>query len=209
MEIHRNAGVAEQSVRTLRSTNIWNRRLDCSCLNGMVGRDGCGLSVSSEQALGCFGCCYIHCVLLPVLNLFPITTLMNDRYLYLPSIPFFVLTAAGLYRFSLTLKRPEEHSLSPVLSRGFCFAVALCLVITLAWRTREHLPVWKNDFALWGHANQHVPHLTVVQIQRASAFQRKGDKEQAVALLESALLNSDPDAADRKRILKKLADWQH
>ena len=146
--------------------------------------------------------------LLPVLNLFPITTLMNDRYLYLPSIPFFALTAAGVYKLSLTLKRSREHSRSPVLSRGFCFAVVLCLVMTLAWRTREHLPVWENDSALWEHANQHVPHLTVVQLQRASAFQRKGDKQQAVALLESALLNTNPDAADRKRIFKKLADWQ-
>ncbi|MCH7988068.1 MAG: hypothetical protein IID46_02835 [Planctomycetes bacterium] len=146
--------------------------------------------------------------LLPVLNLFPITTLMNDRYLYLPSIPFFALTAAGVYRLSLMWKRSGERLLSPVLSRGFCIAVALCLVMTLAWRTREHLSVWKNDFALWEHANQHVPHLTVVQIQRASALERKGDTDQAVAVLKSALLNSNPDAADRKRIFKKLADWQ-
>src|SRR5580700_2642715 len=35
-------------------------------------------------------------LLFPVLNFFPITTLMNDRYLYLPSIPIFALMAAGL-----------------------------------------------------------------------------------------------------------------
>jgi hypothetical protein len=146
--------------------------------------------------------------LLPVLNLFPITTLMNDRYLYLPSIPFFALAAAGVYRLSLMWKRSGERSLSPVLSRSFCIAVALCLVMTLAGRTGEHLSVWRNDDALWEHANQHVPHLTVVQIQRASALERKGDTEQAVAVLESALLSSKPDAADRKRIFKKITDWQ-
>jgi hypothetical protein len=142
--------------------------------------------------------------LLPVLNLFPITTLMNDRYLYLPSIPFFALTAAGLDRLFLTRKRSDQQSRSPILPRGFCFAVAVCLVMTLAGRTRGHLPVWKNDSALWEHANQHVPHFTVVQIQRALALERNGDKQQAIALLKSALLTT----ADRKRILKKLADWQ-
>src|SRR5580704_18676505 len=35
-------------------------------------------------------------LLFPVLNFFPITTLMNDRYLYLPSIPVFALMAAGI-----------------------------------------------------------------------------------------------------------------
>ena len=37
-------------------------------------------------------------LLLPVLNLFPITTLMNDRYLYLPSIPAFALVAGTVER---------------------------------------------------------------------------------------------------------------
>lgn len=36
--------------------------------------------------------------LVPVLNLVPITTLMNDRYLYLPCIPLFALAAAGARR---------------------------------------------------------------------------------------------------------------
>jgi hypothetical protein len=38
-------------------------------------------------------CCLL--LLLPVLNLFPLTTLINDRYLYLPCIPLFALAAAG------------------------------------------------------------------------------------------------------------------
>lgn len=146
--------------------------------------------------------------LLPVLNLFPITTLMNDRYLYLPSIALFALAAAGLQKLSSMRIRSPKHSCSPLVSRGFRFAIAVCLVLTLGWRTGDHLPVWKSDFALWEHANQHVSHLTVVQIQRASAFQRMGDKKQAVALLESALLKANPDEADRKRILKKLTEWQ-
>ncbi|MCP4175391.1 MAG: hypothetical protein GY758_31975, partial [Fuerstiella sp.] len=38
-------------------------------------------------------------LLLPVLNFFKITTLMNDRYLYLPCITCFALLAACLQRF--------------------------------------------------------------------------------------------------------------
>src|ERR1700685_806801 len=39
-------------------------------------------------------------LLFPVLNFFPMTTLMNDRYLYLPSVAVFALMAAGIERIS-------------------------------------------------------------------------------------------------------------
>lgn len=146
--------------------------------------------------------------LLPVLNLFPITTLMNDRYLYLPSIPCFALVAAGLLKLSVTMKASENFSSAVLLKKAPAFAAAAVILVALSWNTRNHLPVWRNDAALWEHANQHVGHLAVVQIQRAHARQRDGNPEQAVTLLESALQNCNPDPADKKRILQKIDDWK-
>ena len=49
-------------------------------------------------------------LLVPVLNLFPITTLMNDRYLYLPSIPLMALATTAAH----TLFRKTWRSVGQV-----------------------------------------------------------------------------------------------
>jgi hypothetical protein len=72
---------------------------------------------------------------------------------------------------------------------------------------REHLPVWRNGMALWQHAAGHVPQLSVVQIQRANSLHALGEDEQALAALQYALRECEPDRLDRKRIVQKLRDW--
>lgn len=52
-----------------------------------------------------FAVCTFGVLLLPVLNLFPITTLMNDRYLYLPCIPMLGLTTTGVFWSAERIRR--------------------------------------------------------------------------------------------------------
>ena len=131
--------------------------------------------------------------LLPVLNLFPITTLMNDRYLYLPSIPLFALVAAGLRRVCI--------------QNTIAYASVAAAVLVFGQTTRAHLPVWRNPLALWEHTVEHVPQLPVAQIQLANTLHTLGRDREAVSVLETALETCNPDPSDRKRIDRKLADW--
>ncbi len=147
--------------------------------------------------------------LLPVLNLFPLTTLMNDRYLYLPSLPIFALAAAGL-RFAF-VRSSDLGGRSLVLTRGLtCTAcvIAALAVSAYGWGTSERLPVWRNGMALWQDAARKAPQLAVVQIQLANSWHQVGDDERAIAVLQRALRECDPDRLDRKRILQKLSDWR-
>ena len=161
--------------------------------------------------------------LAPVLNFVPLTTLMNDRYLYIPSIPVFALAAAGLCRFIVicdlrlpTLQWQIENRKSAIdtgsseeasRSRPVAMALGVLAVLACAAASARYLPVWRDGMALWEHANRHVPQLAVVQIQRANTLRALGRTQDAVNVLQAALVQCSPDEIDRGRIEEKLAAW--
>ncbi|MCA8998974.1 MAG: hypothetical protein KDA80_18385 [Planctomycetaceae bacterium] len=134
-------------------------------------------------------------LLFPVLNFFPITTLMNDRYLYLPCVPFFALAVGGA---SQLLHKLRGRSASA--STALATILSTALLAVAAWSTLGYLPVWKEPLLLWHHARQETPSLTVVHIQWAITLESLGHTEQAQAALETALAETDPDEGDRRRI---------
>jgi protein O-mannosyl-transferase len=164
-------------------------------------------------------------LLFPVLNFFPITTLMNDRYLYLPSIPIFALMAAclewiyGLGRtqlakreveeagFSYDADRPSERRPVRILARSVAAAACGVLLCGYLSVTADRLPVWRNDQALWADAVSKSPNLPVVRIQWAESLYAAHHEGQAVAALKRALVDTRPDEADRERMLEAIADW--
>ncbi|QDU82246.1 hypothetical protein Pla110_40010 [Polystyrenella longa] len=158
--------------------------------------------------------------LLPVLNLFPITTLMNDRYLYLPSIPFFALLAAALsqcvgwigQRLGEAIESRRallDSALSdPNRVRWAFLMTGLLLVVTYTSKTAAYMPVWRNGMSLWTYTIEQVPQLAVVQIQMANTLHAEGETQAAISHLEYALANCSPDQLDRQRIEQKLSDWQ-
>jgi hypothetical protein len=166
-------------------------------------------------------------LLFPVLNFFPITTLMNDRYLYLPSIAIFALMAAGIERVAAfgwwqlsdrspaaldllgdNFNRPAERYLPRVISRSWAAATCAVLLLGYVVATEDRLPVWHDDRALWEDAIQKSAGLAVVRIQWAEALYNSHKNAEAVAVLERALVETNPDAADRKRIREMIADWK-
>jgi protein O-mannosyl-transferase len=167
------------------------------------------------------------CLLFPVLNFFPITTLINDRYLYLPSIPIFALMAVGLDQIAAAGRvqlgpssrrqtgldvrrhdRPAERQVASILSRSFAGATCAVLLLGYVVATQERLPVWRNDSALWNDAIQKSPGLSVVRIQWATSLHNDKKKVEALAALERALVETRPDAADRERMLATIAEWK-
>jgi protein O-mannosyl-transferase len=145
-------------------------------------------------------------LLLPVLNFFKITTLMNDRYLYLPCIIIFALVAAGLQKLLLMVDDRGDSVLRH-LATSTKWAVGLTAVCAALMATSRHLPVWRNPDSLWAHAMTKVPQLPVVRIQMALTCYDKGQRQEAIRTLQRALLECDPDDLDRQRMTSAIESW--
>lgn len=136
-------------------------------------------------------------LLLPVLNLTPLTTLMNDRYLYMPSIPFFALLLSLLESGCRRIGRMERS----------WFAVPISATVALLIAARQHLPVWENDKALWEHTVSQTPTLPVVQFQYATMLHNSGERTKAIGVLQSAVDRMNPDQADEDRFRERIEEW--
>ncbi|MCA9033923.1 MAG: hypothetical protein KDA91_02275 [Planctomycetaceae bacterium] len=146
-------------------------------------------------------------LLFPVLNFFRITTLMNDRYLYLPCIVVFGLVSSGIVRTHDWLAEGSRQlAFRSFASRGLQ-VFSIVAVITAAVATRSHLPVWQNSESLWRHAMQHVPQLAIVHIQSAYHLHDSGRVREAIAVLRSAQETCEADALDRERMARTIAIW--
>ncbi|MGE3316291.1 MAG: hypothetical protein AB7O26_14335 [Planctomycetaceae bacterium] len=153
-------------------------------------------------------------LLFPVLNFFPITTLMNDRYLYLPSVALFA-TAAAFVEWLFVKVRPSSNEEMDRSVRWrqvpwgqvCAYSLAAAVVAQNAVAAHRHLPVWRNSTSLWENAFEQNPQIPVVRIQWAYALHDAGREAEAIAMLEETLVKTKPDEADRKRILRKLDEW--
>ncbi|MFG0333838.1 MAG: hypothetical protein ACF8TS_10790 [Maioricimonas sp. JB049] len=151
-------------------------------------------------------------LLLPMLNLFPLTTLMNDRYLYLPCIVFFAVAAVGMeavFQWAVTrLSKRKLEAVSGIVPRTAGILLLIAIGGTYACLTTRQLPVWRDGASLWSHARDVTPSLTVVHIEWANVLHDRGRDEEACAVLVEALEQCRPDAADRERIRRKLSEWR-
>lgn len=146
-------------------------------------------------------------LLIPVLNLTPITTLMNDRYLYLPCIPFFAVLSAGMLRLLEHCRRPRRSEMESTTSPARLWLSAGAVLGVLLVASRLHLPVWRNDRSLWEHAMRHAPNLPLVRIQYALMLNNEGRSQEAVQVLEDTLVQLQPDPLDEERIREKIHLW--
>lgn len=160
----------------------------------------------NSRPMGLWAIATFSFLLLPVMNLFRITTLMNDRYLYLPCIVVFAAAALALHRLLHSTVKTGT-ALQTWVGGSIKWATAAALVCGALCATANHLPVWRNSDSLWKHAMTQVPHLPVVRIQTALTQYDSGRKREAVRTMQTALLECQPDDLDRKRMRKAIEEW--
>ncbi len=163
--------------------------------------------IRKSHPMWILGVCSFLLLLFPVLNFFRITTLMNDRYLYLPSIIVFAMAASAVHH---VLRFAESEAVDVVQTignglRGMVAAgsIAACLTLTL-----QHLPVWQNSHSLWTHAIEQYPKMPVLRIQMALTVHARGQEREAIRQLQLALLECQPDDLDRERMRGMIDEWQ-
>ena len=154
--------------------------------------------------LGLFG---FLLLLFPVLNFFRITTLMNDRYLYLPSIIVFAIAASAVSRI-LKIAESGASQLVRTAGNGVRGTVAIASIAACLTLTQQHLPVWRDSYSLWTRAIQRYPKMPVLRIQMALTIHARGQEREAIRQLQLALLECQPDELDRERMRGMIAEWQ-
>lgn len=88
--------------------------------------------------------------LLPYLDLIRVNIYFADRYLYLASVSFCILSALVIQKCYTLL----EHK---ALARTALIAGVVIMLSTYAFQTKEYTASWKNTLALWFNAKEVAP----------------------------------------------------
>lgn len=125
--------------------------------------------------------------LLPVLQIVPLVTLMNDRYLYYPMV--------GVAPLVTLLAVPEGtavHRWARPAAAGALVAVA----VLLAFLSRSRVEVWRDDLTLWSDAARKTPGAPAVWFSLGASLDDAGRwPEGSLAYLRALSLDLDlPEA---------------
>jgi tetratricopeptide (TPR) repeat protein len=121
--------------------------------------------------------------LLPVSQIVPIVTLMNDRYLYFP-----LLGAAAFYGL---IALPSVDNAYDFRKR--CLSLILCLLIVpLPWLSWQRTFVWSNDSSLWMDTTRKTPSSPLAWNGLGMAYVDAGRPHEAADAFLKAL-SIDPD----------------
>ena len=119
--------------------------------------------------------------LLPVSQIIPIVTLMNDRYLYFPMLGATVFLGMALFRDVGWVELRALWKYIPAVSFSI-LAVAACSAATL-----HRIPVWKNSFTLWSDAIKKSPDVALTHDCFGEGLLEQGQIEKAIKEFETAL----------------------
>ena len=109
--------------------------------------------------------------LVPILQIVPLVTLKNDRYLYTPLLGFAMLLVSGAGRL--------QERLPAAWRRGgqTAFFVILLALPLLAFKQTLH---WRNDVTLWKHAVNMDPENRLAWLQLAKGYTDRSDSPNAM-----------------------------
>ncbi|MDO8536029.1 MAG: tetratricopeptide repeat protein [Candidatus Omnitrophota bacterium] len=131
-----------------------------------------------------FGWAFFLIGLLPVLQFIPIagSTIVADRYTYIPSIGIFFMVGEG---FIWLYKKSAVYA--PAL-RAFLVASLIAIISVLALSSYNRCTLWKDDLSLWNNELLTYPgahHLAY--LKRGSAYKDEGKFSQAIADYSKAI----------------------
>lgn len=116
--------------------------------------------------------------MLPVANIIPITTLMNDRYLYYPMLgiaPFIVVSGNDLFKRFMA-----QNVRIPA-------AVTMAAILCLSLITWKQVDIWENSLTLWKNAFTKAPPGTWYENSSNTNFIKEGYVESLI--VEATRLN--------------------
>lgn len=128
--------------------------------------------------------------LAPVLQIIPMTTPMNDRYLYLP-----MLGISGLFAMLVSRLSRDGSTIRKTAAR----IGILALVAVLGNLSLSQTAVWENSLTLWSHAAQKSPESPLAHQKYGEAMFAYGNYAKAAAQFSRAIDLGRDDAYVRIR----------
>jgi tetratricopeptide (TPR) repeat protein len=120
---------------------------------------------------------WIGVTLAPVANLlFPIGTIMAERFLFLPSVGFCAIAALGIHR--LESRFPAETG--PAVRRALTALLVPIAIVGYGLRTEVRYLDWRDDYTISRSAIGVSPGSTKAHFNYAVACQQRGDLEEAI-----------------------------
>jgi protein O-mannosyl-transferase len=119
--------------------------------------------------------------LIPVFQIIPIVTLMNDRYLYFP-----MLGAAAF----LSVMAIRDVTWPELLhSKKYIPVFIFCIIVIGACSaaTFRRIPVWQNSYTLWGDAVKKVPNVPLAHDCFGEGLLEQGQLDEALKEFKKAL----------------------
>ncbi|MFQ5457129.1 MAG: tetratricopeptide repeat protein, partial [Myxococcota bacterium] len=130
---------------------------------------------------------WIGAFLLPVLNLVPIGTLLNDRYLYAPLCALGPLAVAGV----VAAGRLSGRTLSPRPRAAIGAAGLAAVLVLLTGLSHIRAGVWADEARLWSDAVVHSPGSALARYNLGTLYLERGRDDLAEPHLRAALA-ADP-----------------
>jgi Flp pilus assembly protein TadD len=116
--------------------------------------------------------------LLPVAQIVPLVTLMNDRYLYFPMLGVAGLVGGGAALVSCRLQGKAKN----------IFATVVCLLLLpLPYITMKRVAVWHDALTLWSETARKVPDCHVAWSNLGEAYQQASNRDAAFQAYLNAL----------------------
>ncbi|RII25012.1 MAG: hypothetical protein CXR31_15285 [Geobacter sp.] len=122
-----------------------------------------------------FGFALFFLGLIPVAQIVPLSTLMNDRYLYFPMLGA-AWMAGGLLSRCRDRFFPERTNAALV--------AITCLLVPYLLLSYQRAQVWQNAIALWSDVVKKLPMLKDQRATLAAAYIYDGKKKEALATYE-------------------------
>jgi tetratricopeptide (TPR) repeat protein len=142
------------------------------CMLALTGALALGIGLRNRYPGLLFATGWYLVALLPVLNFFATSTLVADRYAYLPSYSLVYLVVATL---TLALSK-----ISPIAIRS----IAAAAVVSLSFMAFERNGVWSSDETLWKDTVAVSPGAWKAYINLGGHYFNRGEYEQAFRLFE-------------------------
>lgn len=128
--------------------------------------------------------------ILPVSQIVPLVTLMNDRYLYIPMLGVSVLVADSVFRIlsKFTVFHPAGRG-GTGWEWGRILLVSLLALplLLLPGLSYQRAGDWKNGITLWGRDLKKYPQNHIIMTSFADSFREAGRQEEAIKLYQQAL----------------------
>lgn len=132
---------------------------------------GFGVSLYFKNRFMLFWFALFFVALLPVLQIVPLITLKNDRYLYFPLLGFSVFVV----HFAMKLK----EIMLPTFGKIF-HGLLLAIMLLIPLFTYKQTLAWQNDLTLWSRAVEADSENRLAWLQLAKSYTDKKDSVNAI-----------------------------